>query len=466
MAAASAASTASRQIPCPGGAWSFVSGLVSGLKENKPYKFLREWHNEHGPVLRIKTPVYQAVSLADPSLIKYVTRNDPARFTKGFGYESIQRGWLDNSLVVSEGEDWRRKRSIYNLAFKLGAIRSYVPLFVEVAEAQAKHWHELHKEGKPVDAVEAFERVALEAIGRAGFGMEGLGAPGHPYAKAFVSYLAILQDEIAKPGMMLLPRPLRRFVTKTRGAADLQTMTAEASRIALGATSASGESTRQNLVALMREATEADGSKLDPEQLAKEANLFLFAGHDTTSSTLAWIWAMFAQHPEVQQKAFEEVAAVPDDGLVDALSDPRNFPYLGNVIRETLRLFPPAALVNRAPINDEELGGFFIPKKTDLMLGIWWVQRDPTAFDDPDRFDPDRWNLPEGEKLKRMQDHWMPFMIGARSCIGQQFSTMEMRVLVSVLLRRFKAEPASSPQLVQRLLTLPSNIKLRCTPRS
>lgn len=102
------------------------------------------------------------------------------------------------------------------------------------------------------------------------------------------------------------------------------------------------------------------------------------------------------------------------------------------------------------------------------MLNVWCTQRDKAVFDDPDSFDPFRWLQPESEQLKRMQDHWIAFMIGARSCIGQQFSTMEMRVLISMLLRRFKAEPepTSKPQLTQRMLLLPANIHLRCAPRA
>lgn len=471
MAGAVAAGAGLRRLPEPGSSWAFVNGIIQGLKTNKPYGFLRQWHDEHGPLLKVKMPALAPVSIVDPTVLKYVTRNDPARFTKGTGYDSVKRGWLDNSLVVSEDEDWRKKRSIYNQAFKLGAIRSYVPLFMDIAESTADDWVQHHKRGEPVDAVKAFESVALEAIGRAGFGVEGLGKPGHKYAESFVSYLSILQDEMSKPAMLILPGPLRKLVTKFRAGHHLQEMNAEAKKMVsmdLPKASDASQETRRNLVALMQEANQMEGLNMDAEQLAREANLFLFAGHDTTSATLAWVWALLAAHPEVQEKAYEEVAAISDANLAEELSDPRKLPIIGAVIRETLRLYPPASMVMRNCKFDEELGGYFVPKGTDLMLNVWCTQRDKAVFEEPDSFDPFRWLQPEGEKLKRMQDHWIAFMIGARSCIGQQFSTMEMRVLISMLLRRFKAEPApnSKPQLTQRMLLLPADIHLRCSPRA
>eukprot|EP00929_Paragymnodinium_shiwhaense_P001496 TRINITY_DN101720_c0_g1_i1.p1 TRINITY_DN101720_c0_g1~~TRINITY_DN101720_c0_g1_i1.p1 ORF type:complete len:466 (+),score=93.14 TRINITY_DN101720_c0_g1_i1:74-1471(+) len=464
---AAAAKNALRQVPEAGGMLGFVGGVARGLKENRPYQFLREWHNEQGPLLKVNMVAIKAVSVVDPNVVKWVTRNDPARFTKGKAYDSIKRGWLDNSLVVNEDEEWRRKRSIYNKAFKIGAIRSYVPLFQDIAEGTAAQWSQKAEKQELVDAVKGFESVALEAIGRAGFGVEGMGKPGNKYAHAFVSYLDVLQDEITKPVFLLLPQPLRQYITKIRGRDHLRTMNEEAMRItgADAAQPSRGEETRKNLVSLIKDAAAEEGSDLDPEQLAREANLFLFAGHDTTSASLAWVFASLGSNPEIQQKAYEEVSAVAESELADAFSDPRSFPYVGACIRETLRLYPPANIVMRKSKFDEELGGYAVPAGTELGLNIWCMHRDPEAFEEPDAFTPERWLTTDTEQLKRMQDYFVPFMVGARSCIGQHFSMMEMKIVIASLLRRFSVELASSPQVKQRMLLLPDNILLRCKAR-
>eukprot|EP00928_Gymnodinium_smaydae_P039746 TRINITY_DN27081_c0_g1_i1.p1 TRINITY_DN27081_c0_g1~~TRINITY_DN27081_c0_g1_i1.p1 ORF type:complete len:464 (+),score=76.79 TRINITY_DN27081_c0_g1_i1:48-1439(+) len=461
-----AAVGAVKKVPQPGSALNFISGITRGLKDNKPYAFLRQWHNEHGGMLKVDMALLQSVSVVDPQVVKWATRNDPARFTKGTGYESIQRGWLDHTLVLNEDEEWRRKRSIYNKAFKISAIRSYVPLFMDIAEATAQKWQQSHDKQEPIDAVKSFESVALEAIGQAGFGVDGMGKSGNKYGTAFVSYLDILQDEMTKPWMMLLPKWLRYKVTHHRAGGHLDTMNSESRRISSerDEEKSGAEETRQNLVSLIRQAGEAEGeANIDPEQLARESNLFLFAGHDTTSATLAWVFASLAANPEVQQRAYEEVAAIDD--FKAEVSDPRTMPYIGAVIRETLRLYPPAPMVMRRTKFDEELGGYEIPAGTDLSLNIWCMQRDPNVFEDADSFKPERWLEADAESLKRMQDHWVPFMVGARSCIGLQFSMMEMRVVIGTLLRKFSVELASKPQLKQRMLLLPSSIDLRCSPR-
>mmetsp|Transcript_140938 Transcript_140938/g.351419 ORF Transcript_140938/g.351419 Transcript_140938/m.351419 type:complete len:480 (-) Transcript_140938:223-1662(-) len=479
MATVSAAA-ALRALPGPplspvvGTTLQFVRGVVDGLRENKPFGFIREWHNQYGPVVRIDSiGLGKCVLLGDPELVKYVARNDPARFTKG-GYDAIKRGWLDGSLVVSEGEVWRRKRDAYNRAFKLGAIRSYAPLFMEIANNAAENWQHAYEQNETVDAVKCFEGVALEAIGQAGFGLKGLGAPGNRYAAAFTKYTELLNEEVSSLSLRLLPPKVSSWITSRRGRPYLQEMRSESLRIvneasavaAHGAGNAASESTRRNLVALMREAcAEAGVEELDAEQLACEANLFLFAGHDTTSASLAFTFAMLGSHPEVQQRVYEEIAAIPADALLSELSDPRKLPYLGAVIKETLRLYPPASMVIRTSKFDEEIRGHHVPAGINYVPSIWAIQRDPIVFEAADEFRPERWQDTSGEQLKRMQDHWMPFMIGARGCIGQQFSLMEMRTVLATLLRRFRAELVSEPKVVQRMLLLPENISLRCTPR-
>eukprot|EP00415_Alexandrium_ostenfeldii_P001116 UN1116 len=114
---------------------------------------------------------------------------------------------------------------------------------------------------------------------------------------------------------------------------------------------------------------------------------------------------------------------------------------------------------------DEELGGYEIPAGTDLSFPIWAIHRDPKIFKDADAFQPERWLDASADQLKGMNDHWMPFMIGARGCIGQQFAMTEMRVVIATLLRRFSVRPASEPSMKQRMLLLPSNILLHCSPR-
>eukprot|EP00927_Polykrikos_kofoidii_P016228 TRINITY_DN17306_c0_g1_i1.p1 TRINITY_DN17306_c0_g1~~TRINITY_DN17306_c0_g1_i1.p1 ORF type:complete len:477 (+),score=84.03 TRINITY_DN17306_c0_g1_i1:103-1533(+) len=469
---AGAARGVAPKLPEPGRTLAFVKGVANGVKAGKPYAFLRKWHDDHGPLVRVNTVMMNSVSIVDPKIVKWVTRNDPERFTKGTGYDAIKRGWLDESLVLNEDDAWRRKRSVYARAFKLGAIRSYVPAFVDIAESTKAQWQQKHDDGEIVDAVKSFESVALEVIGRAGFGVTGMGAPGNKFASSFVSYLDVLQDEMTSPLMMILPKKVREGITKFRGQASLSAMNAESQSIisddksaASSATPSGASETRLNLVSLMKSAAKEEGIHIDADQMAREANLFLFAGHDTTSATMAWAFSLLAEHPEVQQRAFEEIAAVPADQMTQEFLDPRSLPFFSAVLKETLRLRPPAPMVLRRTKFDEKFGDYEIPAQTDLMLNIWCMLRDGQVFKDPDAFMPQRWLDAEPEALKAMQDHWVPFMVGARSCIGQQFSMMEMRVVLATLLRSFSLEPASQPEVKQRMLLLPKNIKLKCTPR-
>lgn len=441
--------------------------MIEGLKVNKPYAFVRAWHDEHGPLVRMDSMGFRnAVFVADPDVIKQIMQNDPANFTKGSTYNSIKRGWLDNTLVVSEGEEWRQKRAVYVRAFRLGAVRSYVPIFAEIADATAAQWQAQHEKGEVIDAVHCFESVAFEAIGQAGFGLKGMGKEGNTYAGAFSAYLTALNNEMM--GLTkLLPFNLGESITRWRGGKDLDLMIAESRRIVNDAYAATSQKdqARQNLVELMRDAMVEEGIELAPEQLAREANLFLFAGHDTTSATLAWVCYLLARSPEAQQRVHEEVAALDESEMQGKLSDPRSFPFLNAVIKETLRLYSPAPLVVRQSKLEEEFNGYKFPAGTNFCPSLWSMHRDPEVFDEPDVFKPHRWTDSEGEEVKRMERYWLPFNTGARNCLGQMFSQMEMRTVLATLLRRFSLESTSEAQVLQRMLLLPSNIKLRATPR-
>lgn len=447
--------------------FQFIKGMIGGLKANKPYAFVRAWHDEHGPLVKMDSMGFRnAVFVADPDVIKLIMQNDPANFTKGSTYDSIKRGWLDDTLVVSEGEEWRQKRAVYVRAFRLGAVRSYVPIFSEIAEDTSAEWLAQHEKGEVVDAVRSFESVAFEAIGRAGFGLEGMGKEDNTYAMAFTGYLTALNNEMMGLGQ-LLPGSLAQAITRWRGGRDLDLMVAESRRIVADAYAATSQrdQTRRNLVELMRDAMVEEGIELAPEQLAREANLFLFAGHDTTSATLAWVCYLLARSPEAQQRVHEELVVVAESELEGKLSDPRSFPFLNAVIKETLRLYSPAPLVVRQSKLEEEFNGIKFPAGTNFCPSLWSMHRDPKVFDEPDAFKPHRWTDSEPEEVKHMERYWLPFNTGARNCLGQMFSQMEMRTVLATLLRRFSLESASEAQVLQRMLLLPSNIKLRAIPR-
>jgi cytochrome P450 len=171
---------------------------------------------------------------------------------------------------------------------------------------------------------------------------------------------------------------------------------------------------------------------------------FLLAGHETTALALSWTWYLLGQNPEAEQKLHEELDRVLD-GRVPTFAD---LPALSNaerVIKESLRLYPPAWGVARTVIKEFELGGYRIPAGSNVVMSTWVVQRDPRYFPEPEKFDPDRW-LPE-KALKLPKFAYFPFGGGPRQCIGASFAMMEATLLLATIAQRFQFRAASSDSI-------------------
>jgi cytochrome P450 len=185
---------------------------------------------------------------------------------------------------------------------------------------------------------------------------------------------------------------------------------------------------------------EGDGHGMTDEQARDEAMVLFLAGHDTTAAGLSWAAYLLARHPEVQTRAATEVAAHLG-GRPPTVEDVAHLPYLDAVLKETLRLYPPAwTMLAREATEDVPMGGYLIPRGGLVYASPWVTQRDPRWFAEPEKFDPERF-LPG--RVEQMRPHsYFPFGGGPRVCIGSAFALTEMVLVIACLLQRFRLAPA------------------------
>ena len=198
------------------------------------------------------------------------------------------------------------------------------------------------------------------------------------------------------------------------------------------------------LSSLIQNANNSSDDELSEETLSDVMLSLLFAGFETTSVTLTYVFYMLSQHPDVEQHCLDEIAAVDDW---------EKCLYLKAVIRETMRLYPPAISTTRSLERDVEIGdGIQVKKGTYLYFPIWIIQRDARNFANPLKFDPERW-------VKRVDGNWnernhskddpeagnldafVAFSSGARSCAGQRFALQEMVIVLSTMMPKLRFEP-------------------------
>ena len=231
-----------------------------------------------------------------------------------------------------------------------------------------------------------------------------------------------------------------------------------------------GTQQRDDLLSILLSAVdeEGDGQGFTPEEVRDQCATIFLAGHDTTAAALTWIGWALAKHPEIARKATAEVDAVLGDRS-PRFEDIARMPYITQVIKETLRRYPPAyALFGRQAVEDVEIGGWSIPQGGIVRILTYVTQHDARWYPEPKKFNPDRFAPDNAASLHPQA--WLPFGAGPRACIGQSFSMMEMALVTAMLLQRFVLSPApgqTEPQLDGSKLALRprDGLRLRLTPR-
>ncbi|KAK8724371.1 hypothetical protein OTU49_011359, partial [Cherax quadricarinatus] len=184
-------------------------------------------------------------------------------------------------------------------------------------------------------------------------------------------------------------------------------------------------------------------SKVNPEfteeEMQKEVNTFMFAGHDTTATGINWILYTLGLHPHIQTRVQEELDDIfgSSDRPV-TVDDVRLMKYTEMCIKETFRIFPPVPITCRQINEDIVINKYRIPAGTTIKTIIYKLHRDPEQFPDPEVFDPDRFLLENVNK--RHPYSYVPFSAGPRNCIGQKFAMLEIKIVLSNILRKFRVQ--------------------------
>ncbi|WP_280385775.1 cytochrome P450 [Nocardia wallacei] len=357
---------------------------------------------------------------------------------------------------------WGTAHRILVQGFTKDAMRSYHPTMLAVVDDLLDHWHT--RTGEWIDVVEDANQLALEIIGRAGFGHSfGSFAEQHPFGERLRRGLTYLNKTINLPTIAKTTILRRQTAQHQRDIAYLH-------HVVDGMIAARGTTTEpwSDLLDLMLTTPDpCTGEHLDADAIHAQCLTMLVAGHETSAAALSFALYELTQHPDVIDKVREEADAVlPAAGTLVGYDDITRLRYLRRVIDETLRLWPVAPGYFREATRSTTLGGHeFAPGDWVFVLTLA-AHRDPEAWgDDAEQFDPDRW-LPE--RLHQLGPHiYRPWGTGPRSCIGRQFALHEVALTLAQILRRFDLHPVPGYGLtVNEQITLkPHRFRLRFTPR-
>ncbi len=353
---------------------------------------------------------------------------------------------LGHGLLNTDGEVWRRHRRMIQPAFHKERLRTYSSLMVAETNAMIDTW----ADGSTIDLDAEFTKLTLRIVSRSLFSHEV-----DSDVDTITSAVTVLQDSFTRLNVLPSWVPTLRRREARRALHSLnevmyRLIDARRTTRAAGA----GEATLDLLQRLI-DAVDEDGSRLSDEEIRDQLVTFFLAGHETTSNALTWTFYLLVEHPDVWAALIEEIEHVtggrpPQFDDVDALA------YTDQVIKESLRIYPPVFAVARKAIADTQIGDYSVPAGSEVALWIYMAHHDPRWFRDPEKFDPLRFTDPAA--MQSMKNAYLPFGLGARTCIGKTFATMEATLLLATIAQRYRFSPA----LGHRVATQP---RITLTPK-
>jgi len=375
--------------------------------------------------------------------VRAVNVSKRKNFDKLESYDVVRELLLGDGLVTSTGDLWRRQRRLMAPFFTPTAVTDYLPVVVADGEALIERWERLSTSSEAVEIIDEMMLATASIILRSMFSMES-DAQMLEIKDAVETMIQFVATREMFPFStpLWLPTPANSRYRQARQIVHTYIEGLIAQRRSI----AESEWPDDLLSKLMLVQDEETGQTMPDDLLRDECITIFFAGHETTARTLTFLWYALAQNPEVARKLHEEI-----DGIVGrrtpTLDDLKQLEYTLRVIKETLRLYPPAPIYVRDTITDDEVGGRPIPAGARMMLFPYATHRHPEFWEEPERFDPDRW-LPEREAARHAYAYH-PFAAGQRICIGNNFSLFESQVLVAMLAARFapRLVPGHQPQI-------------------
>lgn len=372
----------------------------------------------------------QVVVVNEPESIKYIvaTRHDNFE-RKTPQMRRVLEFLLGDGLFISDGDTWKQRRPLVADIVHKYRVPAFGDIMTNTSLELVQRWNELG-DGATVNVLHEMAGLTAEIISRAVFGNDLGRESADEVTEGFTSYQALAEsinfgyflgfDE----GLPLLRTPsLRRSVKRIHKVIDKVVEDHLAGR--------GDDNSMMDL--LIRRQQRSPELKLDVVALRNEAATIFMAGHETTAATLTWAWYMLSKAPWVEEAIHAEIEAVCG-GNVPTVADVPNLKWCTAVIEETLRLYPPVALLGRQAKEADQVGQIKIEPASLIVIVPWLLHRTPAFFDDPNLFKPERFL---GDKRPTPYTY-IPFASGPRICPGLQFGLTESIICLAVLAQRFR----------------------------
>ncbi len=396
----------------------------------------------YGEIVHFHVGPREIFLLNDPYYIQHVLQTNSRNYRKGRALVRTKI-LLGEGLLTSEGDLWLRQRRLIQPAFHRKRIAALGEMMTDCTLDMMAHWQPHQSR----DVAEEMMGLTLDIVCKALFSTNiseqeratvkeamdvalkfGVTNATRP---PFMEKLPTRENHAAKKAIRQLDRIVYRIIQERHQHPQADDMS--------------------DLLTMLMTATDADtGEAMNDHQLRDEVMTLFLAGHETTANALAWTWYLLSENPAVAEQLYAELDSILN-GRLPTMDDLPNLPYTQAILQESMRLYPPAWVISRQAVGEDEIGGYPIPIGSAVIVSPYVMHRNPIYWENPERFDPMRFLNPQW----RPHFSYFPFGGGARQCIGMNFAMMEAQLVLATVAQSYRLKLVEGTKVVpEALITL------------
>ncbi len=393
---------------------------------SNPLPFHHDNFNRLGDIFEVEVGFRKRIVFTrHAKFIKQVLQTEQKKYQKSSLQTVDLAKYIGHGLLTSNGEHWRTHRRMVQPAFHKKKLQGLISIMHTAIKGELTKIRPNERQNiYPLMGDLAFQVVATSLFSR----------------DDIQKQMSDLKDITEANQRMLIKemrQPYLNWWYKLSGKIGYHLKISKKARSILSeiiAERITGNSDKDDLLDMLLKARYEDGGAMSEEQLIDEVLILFAAGHETTANALGFTLHLLATHPEVQEKAYQELVGIDweEDFEMESL---RKIPYIKQCVEEGMRLYPPAYYIDRESIEEDEIDGYRIPKNTMLLLAIYELHRDERFWEAPQDYVPERF---DASNKKDYSDYYFPFGAGPRMCVGNNFAMQEMILTVAEILRTYK----------------------------
>ncbi|MBX0432712.1 cytochrome P450 [Campylobacter jejuni] len=399
----------------------------------------------------VKMPNFDLYVINDTKEVKRMMVDEVREFPKSAFLHELLSPLLGESIFTTNGEVWKKQRELLRPSFEMTRINKVFNLMSE-AVADMMDRFSKHPNHAVIEVDEAMTFITADVIFRTIMSSKLDEGKGKKILNAFVTF----QEQsvhTAMRRMFRFPKWLSYVLGDRKRTKAGDVIRQVLSDIIKPRYDMADNAEFEDILGSLLLVVDADTNKrFSFEEILDQVAMLFLAGHETTASSLTWTLYLLSLYPKEQEKAYEEITQVLQGGAIE-ISHLRQFKYLTNIFKESLRLYPPVGFFAREAKKDTQVRDKLIKKGSGVVIAPWLIHRHEEFWTNPHGFNPSRF---EGEYKK---DAYLPFGVGERICIGQGFAMQEAILILANILKTYKLELEEGfvPDVVGRLTVRSAN---------